>query len=120
MAKRLRFTIEGVAYHATMQENGLSGMIAGMCPFTMNYTRSGEHEYYAVLPGKATAEDCQSTTEGRRNGLYYFEGWNALSLVFRDCSTAPYQIHHIGDFEEDIVAVLEKMGRNVRILCETE
>ena len=120
MAKRLRFTIEGMTYHATLQENGLAGMIARMCPFTMDCTRSGEHEYYAALPEKAAAKDCPSTTEGHRNGLYYFEGWNALSLVFKDCNTAPYQIHPIGDFEEDIAAVIEKLGRNVYILCETE
>lgn len=101
MAKRLRFTVE-------------------MCPFTLDYTRSGEHEYYAALPKKAAADGCPSTTKGYRNGLYYFEGWNALSLVFKDCDTAPYKIHHIGDFEEDVSGALEKTGRSVRILCETE
>lgn len=103
-----------------MQENSLTEKIIAMCPFTMGYTRSGEHEYYTALPKKASAENCPSTTTGHRNGLYYFEGWNALSLVFRDCNTEPYKINYIGDFEEDAAAALEKMVRNINITCEVE
>ena len=114
MAKRIKVTINGVVYHADLQENSLTEKIIAMCPFTMDCTRSGEHEYYSVLPKKTSAENCPSGTTGRRNGLYYFEGWNALSLVFRDCNTEPYKIHHIGDFEEDVSATLEKADRNCK------
>ena len=120
MARRIKVTVDGVVYHAVLQDNPLAGKIAGMCPFTMDCTRSGEHEYYAALPKKAAADGCPDTMKGHRNGLYYFEGWNALSLVFRDCDTAPYKIHQIGNFEEDIASVLEKMGRSIHILCEVE
>lgn len=126
MAKRLRFTIDGVEYHAVLQNHALSESLSAMCPFTSDCTRSGGspagggHEYYTALPKKAVAKGCASTTQGKKNGLYYFEGWNALSLVFKDCGTAPYQIHHIGDFEGDVSAVLEKMGGRIRILCELE
>ena len=109
-----------MVYHAVLSDNPLAEKIAGMCSFTLNYMRSGEHEYYTALPEKVTADGCPFTMAGHRNGLYYFESWNALSLVFRDCDTAPYKIHHIGDFEEDIAAVLEKMGRSIHILCEAE
>ena len=126
MAKRLRFTIDGVVLHAVLQNHALSESLSAMCPFTADCTRSGGspagggHEYYTALPKKAVVKGCPSTTQGKKNGLYYFEGWNALSLVFRDCDTAPYQIHHIGDFEEDVSAVLEKMGGRIHILCESE
>ena len=132
MAKRLRFTIDGVVLHAVLQNHALSESLSDMCPFTADCTRSGGspagdgspagggHEYYTALPKKAAAKGCPSTTQGKKNGLYYFEGWNALSLVFKDCDTAPYQIHHIGDFEEDVSAVLEKMGGRIHILCELE
>lgn len=120
MGKRLCFTLDGEVYHAVLQENPLAEKIAKMCPFTMDYVRSGEHEYYAALPEKAAANSCEATTIGHRNGLYFFEGWNALSLVFRNCNTAPYNIHHVGDFEEDISAALEKMGRSISVLCEAE
>ena len=120
MASRIRFTMDGMAYHAVLQENLLAEKVAAMCPFTLDYTRSGEHEYYAALPRTADAKDCPPAMEGHRTGLYYFEAWNALSLVFQNCNTAPYKIHHVGDFEEDISAVLEKAGRSVRILCEAE
>ena len=120
MAKRLRFTIDGVVLHAVLQNHALSESLSAMCPFTADYARSGGHEYYSALPKKAAAKGCASTTQGKKNGLYYFEGWNALSLVFKDCDTAPYQIHEIGNFEEDISATLEKMGGRIRILCELE
>ena len=120
MAERIRVTVDGEVYHAVLSENSLTEKIAGMCPFTLDLARSGEHEYYAALPKKASADDCPSTVKGHRNGLYFFESWNALSLVFRDCDTTPYKIHHIGDFEEDIAVILEKTGRNIHVLCEVE
>ena len=120
MAKRLRFTIDGVGYHAVLQDNALAKSLTAMCPFTLDCTRSGGHEYYAALPNKAETKECSSTTFGHRNGLYYFEGWNALSLVFKDCDTAPYEIHHAGDFEEDVSAVLERADRHLHIICELE
>lgn len=120
MAKRIRITVDGVAYHAILQDNPLVEKIIAMCPFVTEYNRSGNHEYYAALPEKATAKGCPATTTGHRNGLYYFEGWNALSLVFRDCDTAPYKIHHLGDFADDVSDVLEKSGGRIQVLCEAE
>ena len=120
MAKRLCFTIDGAEYRAALQDHALAESLSAMCPFALDYTRSGEHEYYAALPGKAVVKGCSATTKGNRNGLYYFEGWNALALVFRDCNTASYQIHQIGVFEDDVSAALEKMGGRVRIYCELE
>ena len=115
---KLCFTIDGVTYHAVLLDNPLAEKIASMCPFTLDYTRSGEHEYYATLPKKAVSAGSASTTNGHMNGLYYFEGWNALSIVFRDCDTAPFKIHHVGDFDENVSAVLEKLSNSIRITCE--
>lgn len=120
MGKRIRFTLGGTKYHAVLLETPIAEMIAAMCPFEAQYSRSGSHEYYAALPQKAAAKGCASTTLGKKNGLYYFEGWNALSLVIQDCNTAPYPIFHIGDFEEDVSAELTKAGGRIRILCECE
>lgn len=120
MAKKLCFTIDGCRYHAVLQENPLAEKIVAMCPFEKEYICGGDHEYYAALPEKAAAAGYANTTEGCRNRLYYFEGWNALSLVIDDCNTAPYRIHYVGDFEEDITSVLKKAGRGIRILCEAE
>ena len=55
MVKRIRVTVDGVTYHAALLENPLSEKNAGMCPFTLDCMRSGEHEYYAVLPQKTKA-----------------------------------------------------------------
>ena len=120
MPKRMKITLDGMVFHAAMLENPLAEQVAGMCPFKLDCTRSGEHEYYAALPQRANTAGCLTTTVGHRNGLYYFEGWNAMSLVFKDCDTTPYQIHQFGEFEEDVSAVLEKAGRSIHIQCEVE
>lgn len=120
MARRIKIMVDGVVYHAALQGNALAEEISAMCPFSMNFTRSGKHEYYAALPKKAAVQDCAATMTGHRNGLYYFEGWNALSIVFKDCDTAPYKIYHVGNFDEELSALLEKSGGSVLILCETE
>lgn len=120
MGTRIRFTINGAVYYGTLQNNRISESIAVMCPFEAQYSRSGSHEYYAALPRKADTNGCSPTTAGHQNGLYYFEGWNALSLVIEDCNTAPYQIYFIGDFDAKLSNVLKQSGGQVRILCEIE
>lgn len=120
MDRKIKLTVNGTAFQAVLQDNALAENIAEMCPFSADFTRSGGHEYYAALPGKASVNGCTSTTSAHRNRLYYFEGWNAFSIVFKDCSTAPYQIYHVGDFDEELSALLEKSGGSVHILCENE
>ena len=117
----LRFTINGAVYHAVLRDDSLTGRIAAMCPFELEYTRGGDYEYYVSLPQKTTADGgCPPTSIGKRNALYYFEDWNALSIVIKDCNTAPYKIHHIGDYKDDISAALENVGGKIKILCEAE
>ena len=116
MPKRMKITMDDMVFHTVLLENPLAEQIAGMCPFKLDCTR----KYYVALPQRASAAGCPATTVGHRNGLYYFEGWNAMSLVFKDCDTTPYQIHQIGEFEEDVSAALEKAGRSIHIQCEVE
>lgn len=120
MGKRISFTINGAKYPAVLHDDVLTEQIAAMCPFEAEFSRSGSHEYYAVLPKKLSVKGCASTTEGCKNGIYYFEGWNAVSLVIKDCNTAPYPIFYLGDFENDVSAMLSSAGEHIRILCEAE
>ena len=71
MAKRMRVTVDGVVYHAVLPPNPLAEKIAGMCPLTLDCTRSDKHGYYAAQPGKAMANGCPATMTGHRSGLYY-------------------------------------------------
>ena len=120
MGKRIRFTINGAKYPAVLHDDAPTEQIAAMCPFEAEFSRSGSHEYYAALPKKLSVKGYVSTTKGHKNGIYYFEGWNALSLVIKDCNTAPYPIYYLGDFENDVSALLSSAGGRIRILCETE
>lgn len=120
MARKIKLTVNETAFQAVLQDNALAENISEMCPFSADFTRSGDHEYYAALPGKPSVISCTATTSGHRNGLYYFEGWNAFSIVFNNCDTAPYQIYYVGDFDEELSALLEKSGGSTHILCEKE
>ena len=111
--------MEGAKFHATLLDNPLSDSIAAMCPFILKYMKR-DGEFFAALPEKPATAGGKSTTDAQKNGLYYFEGWNAFSLVFRNSSTAPFEIYHVGDFEEDIAAMLEEANSYVYINCELE
>ena len=120
MTTQIKLSIDGKTYHVTLKDNSLTEQLVAICPFTVDCNRSGEHEYYARLPKRLQAKNVESTTTGHASGVYFFEDWNAISLVFCNCNTAPYKIHHIGDFVEDISVLLDKSGRTIRIICELE
>ncbi len=120
MTRKIKLTVNGTVFQAVLKDNALAENIAEMCPFSVDFTRSGDHEYYAALPGKPPVNGCTATTSGHRNGLYYFEDWNAFSIVFKDCDAAPYQIYHVGDFDKELFTLLEKSDGSVHVLCEKE
>lgn len=112
-AGRVQVTVNNLTYHITLKEGKLAEKVASMLPFTLNCTRGLEQEYYGELPQKTKRLDCQPTSDGHKNCLYYFEPWNALSMLFKDADTRPYEIFHIGDFEEDISTFLKSQGNHL-------
>lgn len=111
--KRIEVTVNNQIYHITLKDNKLAENVAAMLPFTLNGTRGLEQEYWGELPKKTGTMNCPHTMDGHKNCLFYFEPWNALSILFKDANTSPYQIFHIGDFEEDISELLKKQGEHL-------
>lgn len=116
--RKFCFTINGTSFPAELEDNSITELLTELAPLELDCTRSGEHEYYADLPKKENVRGCAPTTQGRTNGIYYFDGWNALSLVFADCNTAPYKIYPIGEFTGDAAAALKAGNGNMKIRCE--
>ena len=119
MLRKLRLTVEGTVFHATLANNPLAESISAMCPFILKYVKR-DTEYFAILPKDAITAGCKSVMDAHKNGLYYFEEWNALCLLFRESHTAPYEVYHVGDFEEDIATALEDAGNHLHITCDLE
>ncbi len=120
MKRRFRLTIDGKVYHADMVDNPLVEQIAAMCPFEQNYHRYTEHEYYTELPKPTSQERCKLETVARKNQIWYFYGWNAFTILFGDCNTAPFKVVRLGDMVEDVTVQLAGSGATVKILCEVE
>jgi hypothetical protein len=120
MTFKLRLIINETVYHAELPDNKLTRQITSLCPFEAGYQRSAECEYFTRLPDIESASGCEKTTIAYKNKLYYFDGWNAFSIVFADCDIAPYEIVYLGDFQEDIAKQLKNEGSAVHILCELE
>ena len=104
-----RITIKGHTYSAKLSEKALR-QLAGRCPMEETFGRSGNHEYYCRLRNGLDVTGMPDTKQVHRNGIYYFAAWNALSFVYRDENIAPYQVTYLGDFPEEMSAMLEKTG----------
>ncbi len=122
MTKRLSFTIGGKVYHAKMENNVVAEQIASLCPFEQEYKRFAGHEYCARLAKPVSQDGCVEESCPRRNKIYYFHDWNALTLLYGDGDLTQFgtTVVHIGDTEGDAASVLEHSPDAVKILCEVD
>ena len=117
---RFRFTIGDRVFHAEMVDNDIVREVARHLPLEASYSRYAEHEYYTRLPFPTTDGNCKKEFDARKNEVWYFAGWNAFTILFGDCNTAPFEVVRLGEMEEDIASFLCNAGRSLRILCELE
>lgn len=120
MKRKFKLTINGIVYHADMVENPLVDKIASMCPFEADYQRYTEHEYFTRLPEKVNHKGCELTHKANQNQIFYFQDWNAFTILFGDCDTSPFDVVHLGDMVEDVIPQLKDAGGTVRVLCEID
>lgn len=112
--------LDGQKYPIKLRDCALSQEIAGLCPMELNMERSGGHEYYARLPKPVKARDARTTTVVYRGGVYYFDAWNALSLVFEDADIRPYSVHVVGGTEGNLPQVLKDAKNRIQIRFDLE
>ena len=117
MKMELRITIKGHTYSAKLSEKALR-QLAERCPFEKSFVRSGNHEYYCRLRNGLDVTGMPDTKQVHGNGIYYFAAWNALSFVYRDENIAPHQVTYLGEFPEEMSALLETAGSKVDISLE--
>ena len=83
-------------------------------------TRSGSHEYYGTLPGRVDTQTAEQTSAVKAGGVYYFEDWNVLALVFRETDIRPYSVHVVGRVENAFARELSQAGNHISILFREE
>lgn len=120
MAKKIRIIIDDRVYHALLEENPVTDQLAGMCPFETDMQKRAGHEYYVSLPEKAIQKKCKTVSKTRRNQITYFDGWNALSFLYKDEDISPYSVAYLGEFEEDAAGYLAEAGQTIHIRCELD
>ena len=118
MTRRSCFTIGGRKYYARMQDTQLAEQVAAMCPFERTYTRSTGNEYYTKLPVQARQDGSELISKAHKNQICFFEAWNAMNIIFKDCDIAPYKIAYLGEFEEDVSQLLQNEKSMLLIRCE--
>lgn len=114
----MKITIDGKSYGVTLAKKALGESIAAMCPLKLTLSRSGEHEYYAALPGKARTKGAEETSQVKRGGVYFFAAWNAFSLEFTDEDITPYKVFTVGQMEGKLASLLETAGEKLTIIVE--
>ena len=117
---RLKVTISGQTFHVQPCDDSLVSQIVAMCPIDMEFSRSGNHEYYARLPKSVSDAKSKKTSDAHKNELMYFGGWNCLSMLFDDVNVAPYQLVKLGDFEEDVASFLKQSASNISVKIEAD
>ena len=111
----MNFVIAGKTYKASVNDNKTSQDIIKNLPLSLNYVRYAEHEYYAELPFKPVF-DKERTSHILAGHLYYWDGWNAFVINYKECDISPYKVVHIGEIEDkSIVKYLETADKNISV-----
>lgn len=113
MGMLIRLTIDGKEFTATFNDNRTAEDITDMMPMELTLQRFNDHEYYSTLPKKPSVKGAATTSDAHAGGIYYYEGWNAFTILFNDAHIAPFRVVHVGDVNEDIIAPLAAAGATV-------
>jgi hypothetical protein len=113
MDKSIQIKINNKTYTVVLNDNCCAYDILNMLPMELELRRYAGHEYYSSLPETPTIKGVAMTSEAHAGGLYYFNGWNAFTIVFEDAHIAPYKVVHIGDVDKEVITHLASEGKTV-------
>lgn len=117
---RFKITVYKNVFYADMIENSITKEIEKHLPLELVYNRYTEHEYYTRLPFFVSCENCKKQTLANKNEIWYFDGWNALTILFDNCDTSPFEVVKLGDVNGDIASFLKDGKDKVKILLELD
>jgi hypothetical protein len=106
MKRTIKLTLDDKEYTATVNVSVTVNDILKMLPLELPLQRFSGHEYYCTLPQKPSINGVAMTSEAHASGIYYYDGWNAFTVVFRDANIEPYKVVHIGEVNEDLSSLV--------------
>ena len=118
MEKSLKLTMGGKDFTVRLNDNQTVKDILTMLPMELTLQRYDGHEYYSSLPEKPSITGIPMTSHAHAGGIYYYDGWNAFTVLFGDAQIAPFKVVHIGDVNEDIITPLISAGATVKAKIE--
>ena len=82
MAKKMKLTIDGIAYTAAIQENPVTEILGFQGPFELQLKRYADQEYYAPLTYPLPISGMALTTNVHAGGLYCYEGFGVIAKCY--------------------------------------
>lgn len=120
MDKTINLTINGKTYAVKLNDNRTVEYILTMLPLELTLKRYAGHEYYGLLPEKPSIKGVAMTSDVHAGGLYYYDGWNAFTVLYGDAQIDPYKVVHLGDAVDDVISPLKTAGDTVKALIEIQ
>lgn len=111
-------TIQGKEYKAELPECDAIRQLAAQLPMEEVFQNSGDHECFCRLGRGVNARGMEGTSDIRKNRIYYFADWKALSFVYKDMSISPFKVVDLGEFKDDVCRVLSEAGSKIRVRLE--
>jgi hypothetical protein len=113
-----KITINKKDFSAKLADSEPVRQLAEQLPAERDFKRSGNHEFFCRLGTGLDVSGQTGTSDIHKNGIYFFDGWKALSFVYKDMNISPYKVVWLGDFSEDVCRTLEESDGRISVRME--
>ena len=108
MEKQMRLIINGKEFTVTLNDNLTVDELKTMLPLDLILQNYEGHEYYGSLPKHISQRGVKMTSTAHSQGIYYYDGWKAFTVLYGGAQIDPFKVVHIGDVNEDVATFLRE------------
>ena len=114
--QRMKAQINETEYEVKLDNNKTVKDILSNLPLNLKLSRYAGHEYYSELPFTPTF-DKDRTSNIKAGHIYYWDGWNAFVINYKDYDIAPYKVVHIGEIlDTNVSEILNQSDNTINII----
>lgn len=114
--QRIKIQINEKEYEVKLDNNKTVKDILSNLPLNLKLSRYAGHEYYSELPFTPTF-DQDRTSNIKAGHIYYWDGWNAFVINYKDYDIAPYKVVHIGEIlDTNVSEILNQSDNTINII----
>lgn len=112
----MKVQINEMGYEVKLDNNETVKDIINNLPLNLELSRYAEHEYYSELPFTPTFDE-DRTSNIKAGHIYYWDGWNAFVINYKDYDISPYKVVHIGEILSDNISeILNKSDNTINVI----